>query len=153
MCRDQVFLTNKLISLRQCLVAGDDSVIDSIQDVESRLKAIYTKEIEGIRVCSPAVWLEEGECPTRYFFQLQSAYAQKSHISIYDSSGAEVSSREEIERVHFDFYSSLFSEEPVNLNFQDDLLSSLSRQLSVHQASLCEGAITIDEISFAVKTV
>ena len=37
--------------------------------------------------------------------------------------------------------------------FQDDLLSSLSRQLSPHQSSLCEGTMTIDEISFAVENM
>jgi len=73
--------------------------------------------------------------------------------SIYDSSGAQVSSQEEIEQAHVDFYSFLFSEEPIDLNFQNDLLSSLSRQLSPDQSSLCEGAMTIDEISFAVKNM
>ena len=61
---------NKLISLHQRLVDGDNSVVDSIQDIECRLKAIYTKEIEGILICSWAEWLAEGECPTHYFFQL-----------------------------------------------------------------------------------
>jgi len=73
--------------------------------------------------------------------------------SIYDSSGAEVSSQKEIEQAHVDFCSSLFPEEPIDLNFQDDLLSSLSCQLSSHRSSLCEGAMTIDEISFAVKNM
>ena len=109
MCRDRVFLTNKLIGLRKRLVDGDNSVTDLIQDVECRLKAIYTKEIEGIIIRSRAEWLEEGERPTRYFFKLQTARAQKCQISsIYDSSGVEVSSQEEIERAHFDFYSSCF---------------------------------------------
>ena len=73
--------------------------------------------------------------------------------SIYDSSGAQVSSQEEIEQAHVDFYSCLFSEELVDLNFQNHLLSSLSRQLSPDQLSLCEGALTIHEISFAVKNM
>jgi len=47
---------------------GDNSVVDSIQDIECRLKAIYTKEIEGILIRSRAEWLEEGERFTRYFF-------------------------------------------------------------------------------------
>ena len=154
LCRDRVFLTNKLISLRQRLVNGDNFVVDSIQDIECRLKVIYTKEIEGILVRSRAEWLEEGERPTRYFFQLHSSNAQRSKISsIYNSSGVEVSSQDEIEQAHFDFYSSLFSEEPVDMVFQDDLLSSLSRQLSPHQSSLCEGTMTIDKISFAVKNM
>lgn len=154
LCRDRVFLTNRLLSLHQRLVDGDNSVVDSIHNIECRLKAIYTKEIEGILICSHAEWLEDGERPTRYFFQLQSSNVQKSHMSsIYDSSGAEVSSQKEIEQAHVDFYSSLFSEEPIDLNFQDDLLSSLSRQLSSHQLSLCKGAMTIDEISFAVQNM
>jgi len=154
LCRDRVFLTNKLISLRQRLVDGDNSVVDSIHDVECRLKAIYVKETEGILIRSRAEWLEDSDRPTRYFFQLQSSNAQKSHMSsIYDSSGAEVSSQEEIEQAHVDFYSSLFSEEPVDLNFPNHLLSSLSCQLSPDQSSLCEGALTIDEISFAVKNM
>lgn len=154
LCRDRVVLTNKLISLRQQLVDGDNSVADSINDIECRLKAIYTKEIEGILIRSRAEWLEDGERPTRYFFQLQSSNAKKNHVSsIYDSSGVEVFSQEEIEQAHVDFYSSLFSNEPIDFDSQDDLLSSLSRQLLPHQSSLCEGAMTIDEISFAVKNM
>ena len=154
LCRDRVFLMNKLISLRQRLVNGDNFVVDSIQDIECRLKVIYTKEIEGILVRSRAEWVEEGERSTRYFFQLHSSNAQRSKIPlIYNSSSVEVSSQDEIEQAHVDFYSSLFSEEPVDMVFQDDLLSSLSRQLSPQQSSLCEGTMTIDEISFAVKNL
>ena len=154
LCRGRVFLTNKLISLRQRLVNGGNFVVDSIQDIECCLKVIYTKGIEGILVRSRAEWLEEGERPTRYFFQLYSSNAQRSKISsIHNSSGVVVSSQDEIEQAHVDFYSSLFSEEPVDMVFQDYLLSSLSRQLSPHQSSLCEGTMTIDEISFAVKSM
>lgn len=148
------FWTNKLISLRHRLVDGDNSVSDSIQDIEGRLKSIYIRETEGILIRSRAKWLEEGERPSRYFFRLQSSRAQKSFMpSIYNSLGTEVFSQKEIEQAHVDFYSSLFSEEPIDLNFQNDLLSSLSRQLSSDQASLCEGAITVDEISFAIKNM
>ena len=152
--RDRVFLTNKLISLRHRLVDGDNSVVDSILDTESRLKALYTKELQGIIVRSRAEWLEEGERPSRYFFQLQKTKAQKCQISsVYDSNGVEVFSQDEIEKAHVDFYSGLFSEEPIDLNVQNDLLSSLPRHLSNDQALLCEGAMTLDEIAFAVKNM
>jgi len=71
---------------------------------------------------------------------------------IYNSSGAKVSSQEEIEQAHVDFYSSMFSKEFIDLNFQNDLLFSLPRQLSSDQSS-CERAMTIDEISFGVKNM
>ena len=103
--------------------------------------------MEGILVRSRAECLEEGERPTHYFFQLLSSNAQKSRISsIYNLAGFEVPSQKEIEQAHVDFYSSLYSEEPINVSFQDDLFSSLPRQLSPHQLLLCEGAVTVDEI-------
>ena len=83
LCRDRVFYTNKLISLRQRLVDGDNSVVNTIQDIESHLKAIYTKEIEGILIRSRAEWLEEGERPTRYFFQLQSSLENIPGMAIF----------------------------------------------------------------------
>jgi len=73
--------------------------------------------------------------------------------SIYNSSGAEVSSQEKIEQAHVAFYSSMFSKEFIDLNFQNALLSSLPRQLLSDQSSLCEGAMTIDEISFGIKNM
>ena len=150
--RDEVFLTNKLIRLRQRLVDGDISVINSICDVESRLKALNEKRIRGIFVRSRAEWIEDGERPSRYFFKLQTIKSQKSHISsVYDSNGVEVFSQHEIEKAHVDFYTHLFSEEPIDLNAQNDLLSSLSRHLSPDQASLCEGQVTLEEITSAAK--
>ena len=95
-----------------------------------------------------------GRTPNSLFFSATLFQcAEKQNIIVYNSSGVEVSSQDEIEQAHVDFYSSLFSEKPVDMVFQDDLLSSLSRQLSPHQSSLCEGTMTIDEISFAVKNM
>ena len=147
MRKQQVSLTNKLICLSQRLGDGDDTVSVLIFYTERQLKALRVKEIEGIMIRSHAQRLEEGERPSRYFFNLQRIKAQKSQISsVYDLNGTEVSSQEEIEKVHVDFYSRLFSEEPVDATLQDDLLSSLPRHLSPDQASSCEGRMTLDEI-------
>ena len=110
------------------------------------------KRIRGIIVRSRAQWIEDGERPSRYFFKLQTIKSQKSHISsVYDSNGVEVFSQHEIEKAHVDFYTHLFSEEPIDLNAQNDLLFSLSRHLSPDQASLCEGQVTLEEITSAAK--
>ena len=55
----------QIISLRHRLVDGDNSVSDSIQDIEGRLKSIYIRENEEILIHSRAKWLEEGERPSR----------------------------------------------------------------------------------------
>ena len=152
--RNEVLLTNRLIRLRQRLVDGDISVANSICDVESHLKALHEERIQGIIVRSRAEWIEDGEHPSRYFFKLQTIKSQKCHISsVCNSNGVKVFSQQEFERAHVDFYSHLFSEEPIDLNTQNDLLSSLSRHLSSDQASLCEGQVTLEEITSAVKKI
>lgn len=149
-----MILTNKLIRLRQRLVDGDNSVFPLISDTECRLKALRTKQVEGIIIRSRAEWLEEGERPSRYFFNLQRIKAQRSHISsVYDSTGIEVSSQEEIEKAHIDFYTQLFSEEPIDAALQEDLLSSLPRKLTFDQALSCEGEIRLDELTLAMKNM
>ena len=48
-----------------------------------------------------AKWLEEGERPSRFFFNLQRSKAQRSHISsvhVYDSDGNEVFSQEKLRK-------------------------------------------------------
>ena len=152
LCRDRVNLTNRLICLRQRLVEGDDSVQPSIVDVESQLKSLYIREMEGVKIRSRAKWLEEGECPTRYFFKLEQRQIRKSRINvIYDANGKEVSSQAEIEKAHTDFYTKLFSEEPIDLDKQSDLFASLSSCLSSDQSAMCEGELTLSEITNAVK--
>ena len=149
-----MFLTNKLISVCRRLVDGDNTVSVLISDTESRLKALRVKEIEGIMIRSRAQWLEEGERPSRYFFNLQKIKAQRSHSSsVYDLNGTEVSPQEEIEKAHVDFYLRLFSEEPMDAALLDDLLSLLSRQLSSDQALSCEGQMMLDEMTFALRSM
>ena len=60
LCRDEVLLTNRLIRLSQRLVDGDTSVANLICDIESRLKALHEKRIQGIIVRSRAEWIEKG---------------------------------------------------------------------------------------------
>ena len=152
LCRDRVNLTNRLIRLRQRLVAGDDSVQPLIDDTECALKSLYIREFEGVKIRSRAEWLEEGERPTRYFFKLEQTRIRKSRIhAIYDANGVEVTSQAEIAKAHVDFYTDLFSEEAIDLDRQSDLLSSLTNSLSADQSMLCEGQITLEETTNAVK--
>ena len=106
-----------------------------IEDTESALKSLYTREFEGVNIRSRGKWHEEGERPTRYFFKLEQTHTRKSRIhAIYDTDGAEVSSQAEIAKAHVGFYTNLFSEEPIYFEKQSDLLSSLTNSLSVDQS-------------------
>ena len=65
--RDKVLITNRLIKLKNLLVSGDTSVQAEIRQLESLLKSLFTRELDGCKIRSRAKWIEEGEAPTRIF--------------------------------------------------------------------------------------
>ena len=103
--REKVGLTNRLIRCKQLLVNGDISASTEIVALEARLLALSHLEIEGVKTRSRARWIEDGEKPTRYFFQLERECVEKNRVaSMHDSDGNEVSSRADLDRVHVEFY-------------------------------------------------
>ena len=150
--RDRVVLTNKLIRLKSALVAGDSSVKAEIFRTETDLNAIYMQEMEGFKIRSRAQWLEQGEIPSRYFFQLERERVSKCSIdSIYNADGVEVRSQVDISRAHVDFYSQLFSCEQIDHQVLDDLLSHVRARLSPDETQSCEGDVTLLELTTSLK--
>ena len=152
--REKVSLTNRIIRLKQCLVQGDETAAAEILSLEAQLKALHFHVLEGAKVRSRVQWLEEGEKPTRFFFQLEKERAEKHEIgSILNLQGVEVFSRAAIEQAHVDFYSNLFAAENIDLISQQRLFSNVKTKLSDTDRDLCEGAVTLAEITAAVKSL
>ena len=149
---DKVRVTNLLIAAKQELIAGDDSAKMTIDSLESELKTLHCVQNEAVKIRSRARWLEEGEKPTKYFFKLESSRARKNSVnSVYNSAGVEVSSQPEIEQAHFDFYRTLYSREQVDPNLQQELLMKVNLSLAENEIELCEGNVTLTEITRAVR--
>ena len=68
---ERVLLVNRIIDVKLELTSGDFSVSSEISELESELKALTLKKLDGSKVRSRVQWLEEGERPTRYFFKLE----------------------------------------------------------------------------------
>ena len=149
---DKVPVTNLLIAAKQDLIAGDYSAKTTIDALKSQLKTIQRVQNEAVKIRSRARWLEEGEKPTKYFLKLESSRAQKNSVnSVYNSDGVEVSSQCEIERAHFDFYRTFSSREEIDLNLQQELLTNVNLSLAENEIDLCEGNVTLAEITRAVR--
>ena len=152
--REKVNLTNRLILCKQRLVRGDTSASAEIIALEARLFALFSFEIEGVKTRSRARWIEEGEKPTRYFFRLEQERIEKNRvISMYDSNGNEVTSRADLDRVHVEFYTQLFSEEPVDMACQQHLFFQLNTKLTLVESSSCDGPISLEELAESVKSL
>ena len=89
---------------------------------------------------------------TTYFFTLESTRQDKNPIRvIYNSAGNEAVTQQEIEMAHCDFYRKLYSCEPVDPQIQRDFLSKVDVSLNDEEITLCERALSADEISRAVR--
>ena len=110
--------------------------------------------MEGVKIRSRAKWLEEGEKPTRFFFRREQSRIEKNQInSIFDRNDKEVTTKDEIEQAHLDFYNSLYSQGQIDPQIQSDLLSKVSTTLEEHDKELCEGEMTLEELTAAVNSL
>ena len=147
-------MTNEIIKLKALLVTGDFSVSSAIRDLENKLKELVLKELSGVAIRSKARWLEEGEKPSRYFFKLERERIQRNSIfSVLDSNDAEVFSHAEIEQEIVQFYSNLFSSESIDTFCKQTCLASIENHLDFSQQQSCEGFLSLQELSDAVKTL
>ena len=65
----------------------------------------------------------------------------------------EVFTTVEIEQAHRSFYSKLFSEEPIDPEYNASCLRSVAASLSPPQCDSCEGLLTLGELSGAVRSL
>ena len=78
---------------------------------------------------------------------------RKTVSSIYNSSGVEVTSRTDLERAHVDFYQNLFTSEDIDFPSQSDLFSRIHIRLSTDESALCEGFVSVKEITTSAKSL
>ena len=151
---ERVVLTNEIIRLKALLVSGDLSVSLIIRDLENKLKDLVLRELSGATIRSKARWLEEGEKPSRFFFKLERERIQRNSISsVLNSDDVEVFSHTEIEHEIVQFYSHLFSSETIDPLCKQTCFASIENHLDFTQQQSCEGFLSLQELSDAVKTL
>ena len=145
-------LTKRLLRAKSAVFAGDRDQISNVNKLESALEAVINSECEGAKIRSRARWIEEGEKPTRFFFRLERKRAEKSIFeSLFNESGEEKFSHNEIELILVDFYKALFSKDSLNMQIQTEIIDDLDLSLSDSECEQCEGLLTKEELSAALK--
>ena len=98
------------------------------------------------------MWVEQGEKPTKYFFNLEQKRQQKKEMTVLNSSSSVLlSDSGDIRTEMNNFYQDLFSEEEVDLEAQDWLLDQLSMCLHEQEQNSCEGLLTVEECREALS--
>ena len=123
---------------------GSVSLLDVYERILNKISDLDKVSADGARVCSRVKWAEEGEASTRFFLCQERKWASESWISaMRRPDGSVVTDISSICSSWVEFYSSLFSAEPVDSTVQDDLLSNVQARLPAGTSDLCEGLLTI----------
>ena len=101
--REKILAINRLSFLKRQLASGNPAVKSEILSLESFLKQLFDRQLEGSKIRSWVQWLEEGETPSKFFLRLQNEKHAKSFVSsVFNSAGVEVSSLHRNNRSPFD---------------------------------------------------
>lgn len=122
-----------------------------IHELEQQINQLVTTRIEGVKVRSRATWFEEGEKPTKYFFNLERAKQDQACISKLSTDNGEVTSNEQILAESRRFYEQLYTSDPVDTEQQESFLNQLDRKLDDKTRATCEGPVTQDELTAALN--
>ena len=135
---------------------GDRTSIETQEkydEIKNELKEIETEQSKGAILRSKAKWIEEGEKPTKYFFDLEKRnYIKKTIRKLKLPDGTVTTNKEEILQIQKSFYETLYaSNKHDNTDeiayFMSTNVSSLSENLKL----LCEGPVTVDECHKVLK--
>ena len=87
-----------MIYARRAILAGNVQAKQTIDSLESELKTVLLEQHRSVQIRSSAQWLEEGEQPSKYFFELQSHRARQNAVkSAINLTGVEVTSNDDNE--------------------------------------------------------
>ena len=145
-----------LASLRDVVSAlnsgrSDQDTLSRYDTLKGELQDLDDIEAEGARIRSRVRDLEEGEKPSKFFFQLEAAQARKKLISsVRSPNGDIVTSTEGISNVYREFYLDLFTEEPVEAASQPPFLDSLSRVLDEDSRVDLDSPLELPELDAAL---
>lgn len=125
---------------------------DRILQLESELAKYEKQKCEGAILRSKAFWAIEGDRNTSYFLRLEK-FKQESNCvkELYNSENNIVSDTSSILDAEVNFYRQLYSEEPVNMINQKELLNKINRKLSDDMKMSCEQDMDLKQLTTALQ--
>ena len=119
---------------------------------EEKLRDVYNKEAQGIKIRSRAQWFEEGEQSTKYFHSLEKIHAKnKNWDKILDSNGKICMDTNDIINVQVDFYKKLYSSAEINKNECDFFSQQITKKVSSNSHDMLNARLHLDELKNALR--
>ena len=124
-------------------------------EIEAALKVLDDEKTRALLLRSKCQWYEQGEKSNSYFLRLCSRNKVKSTINkLLRDDNSETSTHKEILELTKNYYTSLYTKQTNKSNIQkaEYLEKIIMPKLSDKDKQTCEGEITVEELSKALKT-
>ena len=157
--RHEVSIKNQLDQLDEKICASDDALaldeeLKQYDNLKKELQTLYDVKGEAAKFRSKCLWVEQGERPTKYFFNLEKRNYNKRVISeLEDENGKVVDENQilpEIEKYYRNLYSS-------KISATEDLLNQFTEgvelpRLSDEERETIEGLLSFEECKKVVES-
>ena len=125
-----------------------------VEDLKTALAELQAESQSGAQIRSRAQWIEEGERPTKYFFNLENKNQTKKTITELTSPTGEcLTTNKQILGELRRFYQSLYKAEKTDKHAQDLLLAKLSKSLSEVERESLEHELSYSECFEALNSM
>ncbi|KAK3728108.1 hypothetical protein QZH41_014265, partial [Actinostola sp. cb2023] len=145
-------VTKNIIKLKRTLDPQNRERVQQLTDLETTLRELKVQKMEGAKIRSRVQWIEQGEKPTKFFYNLEKQRAKTNTIdSVRDDNDEEVTDSNAIKTVVTDFYTNLYKKDLIDMIEQDRLLTNITRKLDNTESEQCEGPFSIEEATSAIQ--
>lgn len=125
-----------------------NTTLNEYEALKTELHSIYDRKGKAAMFRSKCRWIENGEKPTKYYFNLEKRnYNRKTINKLRKQDGVEIREEKEILKVIQEFYEDLYSSEISTSQEQFDLFISnvIFPKLSDEDREEIEGPLTLNE--------
>ena len=127
------------------------NLLFQIKQAQDQLDQLNDQFLEGAKIRSKAKFLDTDEKPTRFFLQKEKKSATDKYIKILTKDdGDPISTNTAIIEDCSQFYENLYSTKIIDPSLHDYFLHDIPK-LSEESSELCEGEITLEECTRALK--
>lgn len=128
------------------------SFSEQIDNLKSKIKALQNKQYNGAKIRAKVKVFDDNENVSNYFHKKERQNAQKKRISLIEKDGKTYSSTGDILNCFTQFYTDLYTVEPIDNDIADMFLEDLP-SLSSDDADSLETEITTEEVLLALKSM
>ena len=151
---DRTKLEQRLHTLQQKASSGTATDVDAYLLAKEELRRHELNELERLKIRTKARFIEEGEKSTKYFYNLEKKRQTDQTIRLLTKDNLDtVTDVNDIVTETKDFYTKLYTAEPIDKNAQEEFFDIPTPQLSSKDCKSCEGLVRPAELTIAIKSM